>query len=166
MRLGKKLVKKKSKTSDEYSRLLDSVYRLISRRPRTKAEIEKYLHGKHASAGVCRKIIEKLEKNNYLNDKEFSRWWLEQRQAFRPKGKLALKAELRQKGVDEETIRGVLEAGVDEVSLAQKALQKKASTFAKLPRKNQHQKMFSFLGQKGFSYETIKTVLDELEKKE
>ncbi len=151
---------------NDYHRFLNTVYNLISRRPRAKAEIEKYLHGKHASAGVSQKIIEKLEDNNYLNDEEFARWWLEQRQTFRQKGKLALKAELRQKGVDEEIIRTVLEAEVNEVSLAQKALQKKIPIFGNLPKREQHRKMFAFLAQKGFSYETIKTVLDETEKKE
>lgn len=169
LRVGQEISEEEIKDlvfDNEYHRLLDAIYNLISRRPRAKAEIEKYLHGKHTSTGVSQKIIEKLEKNNYINDKEFSRWWLEQRQTFRQKGKLALKAELRQKGVDEETIRGVLETEVNEIPLAQKALQKKAMTFGRQPEKDRHRKMFAFLAQKGFSYETIKTVLDEVEKKE
>lgn len=151
---------------NEYHKFLDIAYGLISRRPRSKAEIERHLHGKHVSEKVCLKVINKLEEMGYLDDENFSRWWLEQRQTFRQKGKLALKAELRQKGVDEETIKRVLEKEVDEELLAKEAANKKMTAFNKLAAREFHQKMFAFLARKGFSMETIKKVLDEIQKKE
>lgn len=168
LRVGKEICGKEIEDlafGNEYHRFLDAVYNLLSHRPRSKAEIEKYLHGKHASEKASQKILKKLEAENYINDEAFARWWLGQRQTFRQKGKLALKAELRQKGVEEEVIRQVLEEEVDEVKLATLAVQKKMAVLKKLPARDFHQKVFGFLARKGFSFETIKTVLDEIEKK-
>ena len=48
--------------------------------------------------------IARLTEQGYLNDAEFARYWVENRQRFKPKGEQALRQELRRAGVDNEAI--------------------------------------------------------------
>lgn len=148
-------------------KLLDKVYRFISLRPRSEKEIRDYLHGKHATDQDFEKIIQQLIKQKLLDDSAFVNWWLEQRATFRPKGKRALKAELKQKGISDELIEDALSEGVDELAQAQKAIQKKLKIYSRLPYLERKAKLSAYLARNGFSWEIIKQVLDsELEKGE
>ena len=133
-------------------KLLDKAYRFLSFRPRSEKEIKDYLKKKKTPARFVQKIIDELKRQKLVDDLEFSRWWIEQRNTFRPKGKIALKIELRQKGVTREIMEEVIEEMVDEFALAKKVFQKKKSP--------------DFLARRGFSWSTIKKVLDESAKKE
>lgn len=140
--LAEKLVKK----------LLDKAYRFLSFRPRSEKEIKNYLKKKKAPDKIAQKIIDELKKQKLIDDLEFAYWWVEQRNTFRPKGKIALQVELRQKGVDREIAQRVIDETVDEFALAKKVFQKK-----KAP---------ALLARRGFSWATIKKVLDKSAKKE
>ncbi|TSC54136.1 MAG: regulatory protein, partial [Microgenomates group bacterium LiPW_16] len=111
-------------------------------------------------------VWKKLQSLNYINDEEFARWWIEQRATFRPRGKMALRVELRQKGVEKEISDKVVSEKVDELSLAKKAVAKKLKIYQNLPSQEFCQKMTAFLARRGFSWETIKEVVDEITKKE
>lgn len=140
--------------------LLDKVYRFVSLRPRSEKEIRDYLHGKHASNQDFEKIIQLLIKQKLLDDSAFVKWWLDQRATFRPKGKRALKVELKQKGISEELIEGALGEGVDELTQAQKAIQKKLKVYSRLPYLERKAKLSAFLARNGFSWEVIKQVVN------
>ncbi len=60
----------------------------------------------------------------YLDDAAFSQFWIENRLRFRPRGATALRYELRQKGVDKETIDAEL-AELDEEEAAWNAVEQK-----------------------------------------
>lgn len=150
--------------NSRYSVLLDKTLRLISLRPRSKKEITDYLKKKKASPEEKLKIFETLEKLNLVDDFAFAEWWLDQRSTFRPKGKIALKAELSQKGIDRLIIDQAL-VGVDEVALAEKALQKKLEIYRSLSPLKFRQKIANFLAQRGFSWEIIKKVLEQTARK-
>ena len=140
--------------------LLDKVYRFISLRPRSEKEIRDYLHGKHASNQDFEKIIQLLIKQKLLDDKAFVVWWLDQRATFRPKGKRALKTELKQKGISDELIEETLNEGVDELSQAQKVIQKKLKIYGRLPYLERKAKLSAFLARNGFSWEIIRQVVN------
>ena len=76
------------------------------------------------------RIIKRLKEEKLIDDLEFARWFLEQRQIFRPKGSYALKQELRQKGIGEKIIDQVLPNREEELSLAKKALVKAEKKYA------------------------------------
>jgi len=146
---------------NELGKSLDRVYHFLSYRPRSEKEIRDYLKRKMISDDLSGKVIAKVKKQGYLDDLEFVRWWVEQRSTFRPRGKRALVAELRQKGVAPEIIDKVLSDVVDEVSLAQKAIQKKINEYLKLPSRESRQKIAAYLRRRGFSWETIEKVFDK-----
>ena len=53
---------------------------------------------------TCTATIDVLERLRFVDDLSFARWWLEQRDRHSPRGRRGIEAELRQHGVDRETI--------------------------------------------------------------
>lgn len=145
----------------KFSALLDKTLRLISARPRSEKEILDYLQRKKIDQNLVTEIIQKLKSLRMLDDSAFAEWWIEQRATFRPKGKIALKVELKQKGIGKEIIDELIGNRVDEFALAKQAAQKKIKLYRKLSPQEFRQKMTSFLAQRGFTWETIKKVLEE-----
>src|SRR3989344_9646177 len=57
-----------------------------------------------AREALIDQVISKLKKNNYINDEEFIKWWIEQRVTFKPRSLRLIKIELRQKGISDDVI--------------------------------------------------------------
>lgn len=100
-----------------------------------------------------------------VDDEAFVDWWLEQRATFRPKGKIALRMELRFKGIERDLIECSLAEKVDEEVLAKKSALKKMSSLKALPPEVQKEKLIGFLSRRGFSWEIIRKTLDEIRQK-
>jgi len=139
------------------SEILDKVYRFLSLRPRSEKEVADYLKKRKISSSDFEKIFKILKEQKLVDDWEFAKWWIEQRETFKPKGKIALKTELKQKGIHEEIIEKAL-AQIDEESLAKKALAKKAKTYQNLSSEEFFRKISQFLTYRGFSWQTIEKV--------
>jgi len=146
---------------NEIGKSLDRVYRFLSYRPRSEKEIRDYLRKKEVEEKIVEKVVSKVKKLGYVDDLEFVRWWVEQRSTFRPRGKHVLTIELRQKGVAPEIIDQVLGESIEEVPLAQKAIQKKINEYLKLPPRQSRQKIVTYLQRRGFSWETIEKILNK-----
>jgi len=153
------------KETGDLQKDIDRVMRLVSARPRSEREVRNYLKRKKVPDQAISQVIEKLYALNLLNDLAFANWWVEQRTTFRPKGKRALRAELREKGIGEE-IADKATSSLDEISLAKKVLDKKLRLYSVLPPLERRQKATSFLARKGFTWEVIKAVLEKEGEKE
>lgn len=131
----------------------------LSYRPRSEREIRDFLLRKKTSEDLIAQVVGKLKQENLINDTEFVTWWLEQRADFNPRGKLALKQELLQKGIDKELIETELAKIKQEEykNLARKVLSKKSN-----PDK---QKLLALLIRRGFNYQTAREVIDEFGEK-
>lgn len=143
--------------------------KLISIRPRSQKEISDKLQmfaGRHR---IPREIIEKVHSylldKNFINDHDFVKWWIEQRQAFRPKGKIVLRLELLAKGVDRDSIDEELNTENEEKSEYQSALnllRKKSLKWNNLGILQKKKKMSDFLLRRGFSFEIVYQAIDSL----
>lgn len=144
--------------------LLDKAYnsalRFLAYRPRTAAEVRQNLQKKEYDPATIAAVIEKLETDRYLDDAAFAQYWLEQRETFKPRGRMALQQELRQKGVDPHIIAEVL-AKLDEDTAALELANRKAQSLANLPQELFRQKLGQFLQRRGFNYETIRHATEE-----
>lgn len=146
---------------NEFQKLYDRALRFISLRPRSKKELITYLSRKSVPEKIITKIVGRLEEGGLINDESFARWWVEQRITFRPKGRIALLAELNQKGIDREISGEVINQEVDELKLAQIAAEKKRKVLKNLPSQEFRQKMTDFLLRRGFAWETVKKIVDD-----
>ena len=107
-------------------------------------------------------MLERLAQHGYLNDAEFARFWVENRERFRPRGSRALRQELRQKGVDEKTAAAAL-AELDPADSAFRAAESQARRLADLANSDARsfrQKLSGYLMRRGFDYEVVRAVVN------
>lgn len=145
---------------NEFQKLLDKALRFLSYRPRSEKEILDFLVRKQAGEETSKMVMVRLKDLEMVDDKAFSDWWVEQRKTFRPKGERGLKTELIKKGVNKELIKKATDGTINEELLARESLKRKMETFKKFPPEKYRQKIVSFLAYRGFSWDTIKKILD------
>lgn len=156
---------------NETNKLVEKALRFLSFRPRSEQEIRDYLKKKLPKRAIdttdavdaVDTVTQRLQRLGYLNDLEFTKWWVEQRQTHRPRGARLIRSELFQKGIAQEIIDRVLPE--DEESEVERALQtakKKLRSYKKLKPQEFKQKMGQYLARKGFDWDTIKETLDRL----
>jgi regulatory protein len=144
---------------DTYQTLLNASFRFLSFRPRSFKEIGDFLHKKTRKAYVApevfKRITDRLTELGYIDDAKFTAWWIESRQKTKPKGMRLIKRELKKKGIETEAIEEM-----PEDDFARRAIQKKIEIWKRLPKLEQKKKIYDFLGMRGFSFDTIRRVID------
>lgn len=102
------------------------------------------------------RVYEKLLDKGYVNDDNFARYWVENRNITKGTSKRKLEAELRAKGVASDTISKHLIATMrsDDDEL-QKIIAKKRRRYA------DDQKFMQYLARQGFGYDDIKRALTD-----
>ena len=149
----------------EFSKTFDKLLRFAALRPRSKKEVYGWFYRKKVHESMQGKLVKKLEKLRFLDDEEFAKWWVEQRVSFRPRGKRLLQVELRQKGVEKDVIENALaelDEEIDEKVMAKKLLKKNSYKWDKLESGERKTKAGRYLAGRGFGWDVIKTVVDEL----
>jgi len=101
--------------------------RLLTARARTRAELEEQLAKRGYPDDISAEVLDRLAQVGLVDDEEFAEQWVRSRRANAGKGKRALAAELRTKGVDNEVITAAL-ADIDagaERTMAEKLVRDK-----------------------------------------
>ena len=86
--------------------------RLLTARARTRSELEGQLAKRGYPDEVSERVLDRLAQLGLVDDADFAEQWVRSRRVNAGKGKRALAAELRTKGVDDEVITTAL-AGID-----------------------------------------------------
>ncbi len=82
--------------------------RLLTVRARTRAELAGQLAKRGYPDDVSGRVLDRLEQVGLVDDADFAEQWIRSRRANAGKGRRALIAELRTKGVDSELIEAAL----------------------------------------------------------
>ena len=147
-----------------FEKYLNLSYRYLTIRNRSEKEIRDYLTKKKAAEEIINKIISHLKEKKFLNDETFARSWVLNRARVKPKGKMLLQIELRQKGISDEVIKKVLEQAQaeipDELEQAKSLITRRMEKVRELPRQEIYQKVGGFLARRGFSWEITKKAID------
>ena len=133
----------------------------LSYRVRSEKEIRQNLKKHEISEDVIEEILERLHKAGLANDKEFAQTWVENRSTFRPRSRRALAMELRQKGLDDETVHSAV-SGVNEEALAYEAAQKRLGRLKGLEWSDFRKKLSEFLARRGFPYSVVAPIVTRL----
>lgn len=86
--------------------------RLLTARARTRAELEGRLAKRGYPDDISAQVLDRLAEVGLIDDEDFAEQWVRSRRDNAGKGKRALAAELRTKGLDSEVITAAL-AGID-----------------------------------------------------
>ena len=83
--------------------------RLLTARARTRAELAAQLTKRGFPDDVSGRVLDRLAEVGLVDDQDFAEQWVRSRHFYAGKGKRALAAELRSKGVDDEVIAEALD---------------------------------------------------------
>jgi regulatory protein len=164
LRVGQELDEKKIEqlqAEDAKERALQQALLYLSYRARTESEIRKNLQKHEIPEVVIEETLERLRRDGLVNDDQFAQAWVENRSTFRPRSRRMLAMELRQKGIDDESMQPALQ-DVDDEALAYQAAQKRAPRFESLEWNEFRKKLTGFLARRGFPYSVITPVVSRI----
>ena len=138
-----------------YNRVLN----YLSYRPRSRAEVVTYLQKRDVPAGQIETVLARLERAGLLDDKAFAQFWVENRERFRPRGRRALRYELRNKGISDRLIDEAL-TSVDGAESAYRAAEKKARQLRHQDELTFRRKLIAYLARRGFDYDVAREVAE------
>lgn len=148
--------------AESLQRAYDQALRYLSYRPRSTEEVRRHLAKKQVADSLIAGVIERLRKRDYLDDMAFARFWISNRDRFKPMGSRALRFELRQKGIDDEIVDALL-AEVDEEATAFQAAQSRLWRYRGGTRQAFRQKLSAMLRRRGFGEYVIRDVMPRLQ---
>lgn len=151
-----------------YTKLLEASFRYLKFRPRSEAEMMRYLQKKCEDwkAGeeknkILNAVFDELKKRGLISDRLFVEWWVNERNLGKPRSVFLLKLELKNKGVSEDIIEEYFSEHIqDDLETAKKALIKKGRKILFSEKKS-----IEFLLRRGYSYKIAFRAFEELNKK-
>ena len=152
-------------SQDTVEQAYDRALRFLGTRPRSSAEIRRNLTEKETAPAMIEAVITRLEAQGDVDDAAFARFWITNRQQFKPRGSRALRFELREKGIPTNIIDEAL-AGLDASEAAYQAARDKARQLSKLEPRAFREKLGAFLARRGFDYGAVREVTDRLLKEQ
>jgi regulatory protein len=134
---------------------------LLARREYSRAELACKLQQKSFQPDEITVCLDTLAEQNLQSDERFAESFIRSR-IFRGQGVIRIKGELRQRGVDQETLRTALASveereAVDWFELACDTLRRRFSTPGDTPK--ERAKRERFLATRGFDFEQIRYAL-------
>ncbi len=149
------------KALDEIEIAHDRALNYLSYRPRSTKEVRDNLKNKGIDEIAIEQVIDRLTEAGLLNDEDFARFWLQNRDQFKPRGERALRYELRQKGIADGIIELALEE-LDEDDAAYRAASRRARRYQDADPMTFRKKVGDFLMRRGFSYDIVRDTVDRL----
>jgi regulatory protein len=151
----------KLKDAELLHRSLNTALRFLSPRPRSEAEIRARLRRQGYDMEIIQQVIARLKEQKLVDDTLFAQFWRDNRENFKPRSRRLVEIELKQKGVDAETIAETT-AGFDDEIGAYKAAQRKAISLSGLDFPGFRKRLGTFLRQRGFPYELINRTIERI----
>ena len=151
----------------EIVRARNAAYRLLTYRPRSRAELAEKLQDREFDDAVIEAVFVDLVRLGYVNDRQFAEQWASGRVRLRGFGRRRIEHELKTKGVDPDVMTEALNQvfNVDtETETAQKEAGKKLKTMKAIDRETKRRRLAGFLERKGFTYEVIRNIVKDIDK--
>ncbi len=141
----------------------DKALKYLSYKMRSKKQVIKKLEECDFPPNIITKVINILEKYNYINDEDFAKAFIKDKINLKGYGIFKIAYDLKILGVDEQIFKQYLynKNFVNEEEKAQALLIKKLKgTNIKDLSYKEKQKLYAYLFRRGFSYESINKAFD------
>lgn len=140
--------------------------RFLSYRPRSEWEISNKLTKKKYPIFIIEETIYWLKEKKLINDRQFALMWIRDRLTNKPLGKLRIRKELYNKGIDSEviesTVNSFFKKDEDELELAYQLIERRRNSLRLKNVQLEPQKIINLLKNRGFSYYVINHINDDL----
>ena len=149
---------------DEWTRAKASGFDMLRARLFSRKELTDKLRRKGYSAEAVERAVSAIEELGYISDEEYAEAFVESRLRSKPKGRHALRRELRQKGIDKLTIERTLRAvsDEDEREAALNLARKQMRLYRNLPRETARRRLYQYLMRRGYRYEDVSAALRDV----
>ena len=148
----------KAANEKSYKDLLHKAVHILSMREHSKLELFVKLNNKEANVDVVDKVMRFLSENDYVSDTRFTETFVRAK-ANKGQGPIKIRAQLKQKGVDEHTIQNHLDEQSDRwFDIAQAEYDKKYCELL-VTDYNSWTKRARFLQGRGFTMDHIHCVV-------
>ncbi|WP_156386243.1 regulatory protein RecX [Arthrobacter sp. Soil764] len=146
------------------------VYRQLTAAPKSRLQLARKLAERNIPEDVAEAVLDKFQEVRLINDAEFADMWVRSRSQSRKLAKGALRRELAEKGIDQETAASALEqlTDADEESAARMLVERKLRSGTDLTDRAERDKtvrrLASMLARKGYqpslAFRIVNYVLD------
>ena len=146
-------------------RATNNAYALLRQRPRSEFEIRERLKLKGYGESVIESIVEDLRRAGEIDDAKFAKLWVDSRMHANPVGDVVFRYELKEKGVSNAIIEATLAKKAedyDEYEVAFSMAGERFEQLKKLDRKKALKRLYDFLLRRGFKYETVRRVVENI----
>ena len=147
---------------DAINQAVNRAIDFLSYRPRSSEEVRQNLVKKDIPETVVSIAMERLQDLGYLDDLAFARFWIENRDTFKPRAPRALRFELRQKGIGDDILEPLFEEILDVQDSAYRVAMKQIRQYKGKTRQEFKHKLSGKLQRRGFDYGIIKDVIQRL----
>ena len=146
---------------DDPAVVLDAAARFLETRSRSVTEVRRRLTGAGYRPELVEGAVARLLELGILDDAAFARAWVESRDRAHPRGEIALRRELRLKGIDAAVIdevlaeRGGESAAAPDADAADRLLARTSAVLTRIadPRARR-QRAYALLARHGFDPDT------------
>jgi len=147
--------------------LKQRAFRLLGRRQHSILELKQKLSQKNRESGLINEVLNELITGGYLDDKKFASIFVEEKLRSKHWGDKKLKSELIKKGIDAGTISEVLNQHITSENKLQSAELLAVKKLDQLKHRKYdlltlRKKLAGFLTTKGYDYDIIKEVSNEI----
>ncbi len=143
----------------------DACLRLLTARPRTRAELRQALLRKGIEEDVADQVLGRLDKVGLIDDAAFAELWVRSRHTHQGLGRRALATELRRKGVADDVAAAAM-ATVDadaEEDRARQLVRKRLRSLSGADEAARIRKLVGMLARRGYTEGlAFRVVRDEL----
>lgn len=157
------MYEKKLQKPKDYDAIMLYALKLIARKRYTQKELENKFRAKKMGLKCDQsKVIARLKRLRYIDDKEFAKDYIQTRLLINPKGPNLLKLELKFKGVDKTIVDSAIEhAKIDEFKVALDVMKRKKKAINRTEGQKRKEKIMRTLSSRGFKLETIYKILEK-----
>ena len=140
---------------------LTAAERFLSNRPHAENELRQKLVKRGFESSEIVVALAKLKASGLIDDREFARFWTDNREFFRPRSKNLTALELKLKGVAAEIIDEITIQADDTLNAYKAALQK-VRLFDGLDHTSFQRRLGNYLTRRGFGYEVTKRTVERI----
>lgn len=147
----------------EGERAVQSALTFLTYRQRSEREVRDRLRQKGYTPAAIEHALARVYGWGYLDDKGFAETWVRNRAEHSPRGRRALEAELRQKGIARDVADAVLEAtDLDESAAAREVALKRLPSLRTLDSETRKRRLGQYLARRGYGWDVVGPLLREL----
>ena len=149
---------------DEIAKAFNKALHFLSFQMRSEYEVKKKLLDAGHGEAVVLEAIRKLENLGFLNDATYSKALLETKKRTMKKGPLAIRQDLKKKGIDKSLQDEVLESFTykEQLELAIQLAEKEVRAGTRKTPMQVKQKIQDVLMRKGYSFNIVSDVLENI----